>query len=312
MHAVFHPRLLVPALTALALVAGCSSAPPTEFRADVLEVAAADVLVLDVEGEERTVRLAGVAVPEPGECLADAAVEAVAERIEGEPDVEVSVVGKGRDGVELVEVDWFYDHDLATTLVEEGLAVADAAGDEIPAEMAEARNEAMRLGNGYFQEYQECTFATRYAEASKALTEAIERPVPTASSGTEGLVAALVVAIALAEATEEFAQQAHRDLRLLAYPPAQLAAMLAELSTRIGSARSRLRETRRLRTELRRVERRERTRLERQRERFWASERDRHSSPPSSGTDGSQESGASPGYTGPRCYEPGGKVWHPC
>ena len=19
-----------------------------------------------------------------------------------------------------------------------------------------------------------------------------------------------------------------------------------------------------------------------------------------------------PGYTGPRCYEPGGKVWHPC
>jgi hypothetical protein len=34
--------------------------------------------------------------------------------------------------------------------------------------------------------------------------------------------------------------------------------------------------------------------------------------PQSNGGSGNGGGGAYPGYTGPRCYEPGGKVWHPC
>jgi micrococcal nuclease len=36
------------------------------------------------------------------------------------------------------------------------------------------------------------------------------------------------------------------------------------------------------------------------------------SSSTSSSSRSSSTSGAAPGYHGPRCYEPGGKVWHPC
>jgi micrococcal nuclease len=313
MRSVSAARRLVPVLTVALLLSGCSTADGDggrgEFDATVLDVVAADTLVLDVDGEERTVRLGGVVVPTGDECLAQDAQEATEARAGGQR-MTFAVVGRDDSHRDVVAVDWMYEKDLATDLVAEGLAVPDSEESDIPPEMLAARNDAMERGRGLFEDSEDCTFAAMYAEAAEGLAEATDHGEPTTSEGAGYLLAALVAAVQTARATERFAQQARQDLRLLAYSSQTLSAMMSRLATSTRSAVTESRRMRALKGKMRRKERAERVRLREEAAEFWSEYHSSRSGPSSGSSSGSSGSGG--GYNGPRCYEPGGKVWHPC
>lgn len=259
------------------------------------------------------VRVAGIVVPESDGCLGNEAVEAIDLLVGGRTQLEIADQGVDSAGTQLVSIDDLASRGLAAEMVARGVAVADAHEGDLTPAMAEARQEAMRLHRGFFDEREECTYAAVHAGAIQALKEALDQPTPVHSADAAHAITGLVAAIAVAKSANGFAREAHRDLRLLAYPKARLTTMKAKLRKRRGAARASLREMRDLRSNLELVERQERIRqaeLERiRREQAQLADAEQQYDEPSRSDDSGE---AYPGYTGPRCYEPGGKVWHPC
>lgn len=330
-------------LTTLALVSGCSSGPENEFEADVLEVRAPDQLVVAADDGEKDVRLAGIVVPKPNWCLHDEALEATLQRLDGETSLNFRVLGQDDEKTDMVTVRLPVGGDLATELVAEGLAIPDAEEADVADAMLEARARAKTLQLGLFDPTVDCTLAARHARATGQLSRALNQDQPTNSDAAAAEVAALVAAIAVAKATEAFISRSMQSMQVLAYSAAEVSQMVGRLAR---MKRRAVREMRRLKKVEHRMIRAERAELARKRaeaqrrreerarqaaeaarleaerqqreaEQRWLEQQqsssDDDSSSSSSSSGGSYwPSGVDPGYTGPRCYEPGGVVWSPC
>ena len=326
--------LIFPFVAVSLAVTGCGADLSKPVRADVLDVKAANMVTFDIDGQSRKTRLAGIVVPGPGECMGAESLGDLESILGDGKDLMVHLVGVDSHGVDLVTVKDAHHRDVATQMVADGMAVADALDGNLSPQMSKARDAAVELGVGLLDDSEPCTFATQYAGAMNAMDEAPEASSGTTSSAVAPVVAGLVAAVAAGEAAQRFAIEASRDLRLLAYPAAKAAVMTADLRTNLLRARTDLGRARALETRLVRKERRERARKREVARRAAeqraaeqraaalaaaraAAEARQHSSAPfhtySHSSSGSSSSGGShSGYTGPRCYEPGGKVWHPC
>jgi micrococcal nuclease len=230
-------------------------------------------------------------------------------------------------------------------IARQGLAAAVIVGgnDRFYPPVAQARDEAMAAGRGLYSPDVSCTVPAQV----RAVTATIDSvPAVDAQGSPADLDGATATAAAAAVAALGL-QQAFGDGRLgvawSALPPTEQArltgvvtaahekAQQAETAARTAASAARGREAAAARAaeERRRADARERAAHEEQ-ERSAAQERARRAEEqatarrraaekkaeppkkkPSASTSGG-ESGGPPGYTGPRCYAPGGKTWRPC
>lgn len=308
----FIPALL---LVLPALVA-CSSHTDTNdtVTGHVLDVHGSD-LTIEVDGKRKQMRLAGVVAPEPGECMYDDFKQQVSYRASDYDDVKVKTVGKAPDGVPLIKVDIeTYDDaaqsDLATLLVEDGVAVVDAHEEDISKEMRAARDEAYKDHAGLLSDYKDCTLGAVYGEVQNQYDDIADFE-PHDVDGADLIIDDLAAWILVADSFLDNARRGAHDLRLLAYSPVRLAQMLATVQTNRAAAAANLRTTKALRKKLRVKEARQAAIDKAENDRWWAQYNAEHHSS-GSGSSSSGGGGGYDGYTGPRCYEPGGKTYHPC
>lgn len=327
-------------VTALMLASAFVFASRSEAATKVVRIIDGDTLVLDMDGKRERVRILSIDTPEtkdpnePVECLGTAAAAFVAELLPVGTEVEPKYDAERRDR---------YGRLLAAVMTSEGESVAErvaAAGLGVPIQVgvnsafyggvrsALAEAEAAQLG--FFDPAEECTVPAQQAATVDALTEASTVPPPVTPAEASSAIAQLVVAIAAGKALLTILRAPAKTLALAVLPATQLMHMTRQLQRAI--ARAELRQVwltqrrnglkagiRRAKEERQRgAEERRRAEDERKRREAAAAasvaaaeaedDDDDYSGGGNSGGGGDPY----PGYTGPRCYEPGGVVWKPC
>ena len=335
----------------LALVLG-TIALASPSSADVVDrTIDGDTLVINVHGTEEHVRLLNIDTPEtkdpnrPVECLGPEASAFTHELVPDGTKVKLvyDAVRRDKYGRLLAAVYLEDGRSVSEELARAGLGIPIAVGANRAhlAAITSARNEAIERGVGFFDPAQECTVASQYQAALSELSSATETTPVTSVEAThkvQALGAALVTARSFATALMAPA----REITWSAMPRARLREMsrLLNMNIRQASAHLRKSNSRRVALEAKearidarraaeaaarkaariaarrdaraaaqaaaaaRAEARARAEAERERERAEESH--------DSGESGGSGSGSSPGYTGPRCYDPGGVTWRPC
>lgn len=212
-----------------------------------------------------------------------------------------------------------------------------------------AHQEAKAARIGLFSESVECTLPAQLAEANKALETAAATPPAATAAGASAAVAGLVSAIGAAQAVRAVlaaGREAKRAVLPAAFTSAQIAVILAALDAGISQATRKLEETKSLEQTLSAAEKKaeeervaaearaaaekkaaeERAAAEKKAaEERAAAEAERLRNLPAPYVPPAPQpyvppapqpyvppANPYPGYTGPRCYAPGGKTWRPC
>lgn len=292
----------------------CSADADDAVTGRVLYVQGSD-LAVEIDGKQEKMRLAGVIPPKPGDCMHDKFKSSVGYHASDYQDVEVTTVGKAPDGVPLVKVGItsYSDEatDLSVYLVEDGVAVIDAREEDINEAMLAAREKAYEDRAGLLSDYEECTLGAKYGDLDEQFDDVADFN-PDDVDGANLIIDDLAAWIVAADSFLHTARGAAHDLRLMAYPPTVLALMLTAVETRRANAKQDVASTKALRKKLGAKEARQRARDKAETDRFWAEWNAEHNAPNGGSSSGSSGGGGHDGYTGPRCYEPGGETYHPC
>lgn len=320
--------LVVAAVGGITLVALADEpSPPTTSVERVID---GDTIEVRTDGRVEKVRLLNIDAPESDECLNAEATELLARLLPpGTPvTLEHDVERTDRYGRLLAGVVKADGTLVNAEVARAGLAAAITVGRNarFHPEVNAALMEAVEAERGLHSDDIACSMPAQV----KVVTTAAETPAPAATAApvtwtlaAESAKSALLRAGALANPrgivwTALSATQQSRLRELVA--AAQSALDQREKDFRSGAAAAERREAEAA-EEQRRAEERRRAEAaaqaaaaaEEQRRRDASAARvqvEQQSSPQA--TVPQQPSNPYPGYTGPRCYEPGGKVWHPC
>lgn len=320
-----HIRRLLAPLLSLAVTSSVVTSCGQDANEGPVNVYASQVvdgaqITVTIDDEPMRVVLAGIDAPVGAECMVEQ-FNAAIEALDGE-DLTMTTVDAA-DSPRLVTLETSGGSDLATDLVADGLAVPQLKDGVVPREMENAATTAREAEAGFFDPAIPCTFAAEYAAAMEALQTASSNTAPRTIPGADGNIADLAAVLVAAKAVKEAIEVGGKSLRLTAYGPSRLATMAAHLSAEAASASRVLRANRTQRTLLVAEKRRreaEARRIAAEKARAAeaaraaaaaaarAAETDSYDPPSSNGGGG----GGYEGYTGPRCYAPGGKSWKPC
>jgi micrococcal nuclease len=191
----------------------------------------------------------------------------------------------------------------------------------------QAALEARQLKRGAYADHVECALPAKVNAALASMGKA-KRPSRQTSAAYVTAIISLAAARKAATEVKLLTTTARRSSgpAAWAFHDAVRATQRTRIQSGIARADQRLKELRssetRLKTKEKAAERkrqreREQARQERQAEREQAAreaEANRQQQQPEHDDSDTGDPGGSnpPGYTGPRCYEPGGQVWHPC
>lgn len=298
----------------------------------VVRIIDGDTLVVDIDGDRERVRILSIDTPEtkdpdqPVECLGPEAAAFLKELLPVGTEVELDYDTTRRDR---------YGRLLAAVFTPDGESAAEAlaaAGLGVPIQVGAnskyyrgvkaALSEAQVARRGFFDPGEDCTLPAQQGATVNALTTAAAAPPVSTTGQATSRIAQLVAAVAAGKALLATLEAPGKSLAFTALPAAQVNRMRLELQRALAQADTRVARLRERRNELaaeirqareeRRREADEKKRREREEREQWeaaAEDDDNHYS-----GGGSTGGGGNPypGYNGPRCYEPGGLVWHPC
>jgi endonuclease YncB( thermonuclease family) len=313
-------------------------------QAVVVRVVDGDTLVVRLGASDTTVRLLNVDAPETKdpneavECLGPEASDFLEELLPAGTAVELEYDGERHDryGRTLAGV-WLPDALVNAEVARAGLGVPVQFNGQVkflPA-VEEAARDAKSLKKGAYADHVSCALPAR-VDASLAAMREVEDPREQTTASYAAAISSLTSARNVANNVRKLARTARRSSGTAAwvFHDAVRDSQQARVESGISGADDRLTKMRSTMSRLKRQEeaagrrrqreqeRREQERAarqaeaERDRARQAETERERQeneSQQDSYQDDDSNSGGANPpGYTGPRCYEPGGKVWHPC
>lgn len=316
------PRLLAPLLILAVTSAALTSCgqDPDAGAVDVYlsQVVDGTEIEVTIDDEPMKVVLAGIDAPAGGDCMAEEFAAAIDELHDQE--LTMSTVATDASS-RLVTLKTDSGSDLATELVASGLAVPQLKNGVLPPDMEDASTKAREAEAGFFDSSILCTLAAEYAAATTALAAAPTNTTPRTIPGADGNIGELMAALLAVKAVEKTLEAGGKSLRLTAYGAARLTRMASHLKTEAAGVSKVLRANRAQRTQLvaeKRQREAEARRIAAEKARAAeaaraaaaaaaraAAEADSYDPPSTSG-------GGYDGYTGPRCYAPGGKTWTPC
>jgi micrococcal nuclease len=321
------------ALVALLAAFIVFASPSSAEEATVLRVVDGDTVDVRVNGNQERVRILNIDTPEsvdpnrPKECLSDEATAFTA-RLLAEGDIvslEYDEEREDRYGRTLAHVRLADGSLVSSELARAGLGVPAVFGsnDAKIAEVDEAFLEADAARSGFFDPTQECTPAAQAAASEQALTQAMQ--VDPGSSVADATAATVAVA-AILESQAEFRRQLESgsSLGIKAFNRAGHGTLLAEAMADITKIDQRQqafateaadrRAAKKAAAEKKRAEAEARRKAAGRAARD-AARRAAEAAQPDPVAPKPRSGGSSnpyPGYTGPRCYAPGGKTWKPC
>lgn len=320
--------------TALVLASAFVLASRSEGATKVVRVIDGDTLVLDIDGKHERVRILSIDTPETKdrnqavECLGEEAAAFVKDLLPVGAEVELryDVERRDRYGRLLAAVITVGGHSVAEELAAKGLGVPIQVGansayfDGVRSALAEAET-AQR---GFFDPSKKCTLPAQHVATMQTLTAAATVPAASTSAEASSRIAQLVTALAGGKALMATLKGSANSLAAAVIPTAHIDRMIIELQRPLARAEARhlrlLERRTQLEVELRRAEEErrreaeERRRATEERERLEAAAAAAAAGDDDDPSDGGSGNGGDPypGYTGPRCYEPGGVVWKPC
>jgi micrococcal nuclease len=311
-------------------------------RGVVERVVDGDTLDVTIEGAVQRVRLLNIDTPEtvdpeqPVQCLGPEATEFLKGLLPTGTMVTLEYDEERTDWRDRTLAGVFTaDGKLVNAeIARQGLGEAVIVGDNdrFYPPVEQARDEALAAGRGLFSPDVACTVP---AHVSEVVTAADDVPAVDGQATSVDLDGSAAAAAAAAAAALGL-QQAFGDGRLgvawTALPPAEQerlkgvvaaaqdkaqraenAARTAVSSAREGEAAAAREEERRQAEARERTAEEERERQERERRATeQAAERRTQAEQKSDTSTSDGGSGGPAGYTGPRCYAPGGKTWRPC
>ena len=336
----------------MGLVAGATigfASPATATEATVERVVDGDTIDVRMPGGSlQRVRLLNIDTPEtvdpnrPVECLGPEATAFVESQTSPGDlvDLEFDHERTDRYGRLLAHVRLSSGRLLSEEIAAAGLGVPISIGQNSSgySSVADAANRAASKHVGYFDPETECTFPAQAAELGPALDQAAK--VDMGSTAAEALAAAegldelaepfkelsalILIDNAFIVRSHSFARSnvtsalnaydlRYHELRDFAWEAHQLTdereTAEAEKKAKRKAAEAERKAKKKAQKEAAERARKKalkRARLEAERRQAEQQERDNSSGGSSGGGN------PYPGYNGPRCYEPGGKVWHPC
>ena len=333
---------------ALALIVG-AVALASPSNADVVErTIDGDTLVIKVDGDVEHVRLLNIDTPEtkdpnkPVECLGPEASAFTHDLVPDGTKVNLVYDEQKRDR---------YGRLLATVYLEDGRSLSEElarAGLGVPIavganrshlnEVKAAQGDAIERGVGFYNPAQKCTVPSQYREALSGLSGATGQ-APTTSRAAAAQVATMSAALVSARLFLKAASTPSREIAWSLMSASRLQGMTTQLHRKIQQANADLRKMKSRRSSLKAQEARNRAAkaaAAAARKQAWADARkaarakaaaaataraearrredDALERAAESEDDGDSDSGSGglSGYTGPRCYDPGGVTWHPC
>lgn len=323
-------------ITVLVLITGwfvASSATANE--ATIERVIDGDTVDVRIDGKTTRIRLLNIDTPEtknpqgPVECLGSEASE-FTERLlpKGtKVSLDYDVEREDRYGRTLAHVKLTDGRYVSDELARNGLgdAVVFGKNDARYSEVKQALLEASQAERGLFDPDIDCTVAHRTSQVEQALTEA--QAVDSGSSAAEALAAAAAV-LALYETVSAVEDLAERSGHVVtrAYGTVGRASEVTSLRTKTDSIKdiggkheeaaasrkaseeAKAAEAAAAKVEAERLAAIERAKRNQQTAAPTKPKTPTSKKPKSSGS----SSNPYPGYTGPRCYAPGGKTWRPC
>ena len=305
-------------------------------QAVVVRVIDGDTLVVNLGEVDTTIRLLNVDTPETKdpntavECLGPEANLFLEELLPAGTVVELEYDGEKLDryGRTLAGV-WLPDALVNAEVARAGLGVPVQFNGQIKflPPVQQAALEARRLKRGAYADHVACALPAKVDAALSSIGKA-KRPSRQTSAAYATAIISLAAGRKAATEVKLLTKTAQRSSGTAAwvFHDAVRAAQRTRIQSGIARADQRLKELRssekRLKTkenaaERKRQREREQARQERQAEREQAAreaEANCQQQQPEHDDSNTGDSGGSnpPGYTGPRCYEPGGQVWHPC
>lgn len=335
--------LLIPAV--VVLVGGLIFAFPSPARADdatVVRVVDGDTVVMKSRMRTFTVRILNVDTPEtkdpdePVECLGPEAADETERLLPPGTHVTLSHdrTQEDRYGRTLAHLRLNDGTDIGTALARAGLGVPVVVGnnDSRVGEVRAAFSEAREAKRGFFSPEEECTVPAMVQQSRTASTsaEVLAAGLTTAAARTAYNKAAtlhtkVMTAYGLVQRSSTLAVRAVKisgDLQRYTEAISKDLRSVRRVSERLDSIHNQrvAADEAAAQAERQRAEAAERARLAaeeaaRQRAEAEAAERARDAAREQNDDDddgGSGGSGGDSGYTGPRCYAPGGKTWKPC
>lgn len=316
--------------TALLLAsAGCDS-PSKSSTADqkqpvVERVVSADTIEVTVGEDTKTVRLRNIETPAStypdAECLADEALaftEGLLPRGE-KVTLEYGEVIKDADGTDLAHVKLEDGRYVSVEIARAGLgnAVEQEGNDPRFTEVRDALFEASSLEEGLFDPEHGCTFAAQAEAVDQVLAKA--QDIEAGTSAADAKTAA-ISAYALAQSINETKALAVQGtaLTVQVYSTVGRGAYVASVVRhhaavkKVGKKFTKVKKKRVAAAKAKKKAAQARKAAD-DAARAAAAAARRNTPPPTTGrSSGGGTSSPSTGYTGPRCYAPGGKTWKPC
>lgn len=315
----------------------------------VVRVVDGDTVDVKVDGEIQRIRLLNIDTPEtvdpsqPEECLGAEATAYTKTLLKPGQKVDLvyDVDRTDRYGRTLAHVILENGHAVSDLIARQGLGIPVVFGandgriSEVKAEFAKASDDEL----GFFDPNEDCTLAAQLAQASQQATEATSAGAGTTSAEAATAAAALLAVVEAQAGLRTLLGTFERStsLTVRAFVKAGRSAELVSARSalaqievdrvkmvkltvdRQAAERAKAAAAKKLAQEkaakaaaakaAREEAARDAARAAARAEARRRSSSPRHSSAPRHSSGGSSNP---PGYTGPRCYEPGGKVWHPC
>lgn len=331
------PKVLPIFVVATALLlasAGCDSpsnspgnSSTTDQKPPVVErVVSADTIEVTVGEDTKAIRLRNIETPEStypdAECLANEALaftEGLLPRGE-KVTLEYGEVIKDADGTDLAHVKLEDGRYVSVEIARAGLgnAVEQEGNDPRFTEVRDALLEASSLEEGLFDPEQGCTFAAQAEAVDQVLEEA--QDIEAGASAADAKTAAISV-FALAKSINETKALAVQGtaLTVQVYSTVGRGAYVASVVRhhaavkKVGMKFNRVKKKRAAAAKEAAQARKAADDAARAAAAAAAAAARRNTPRPTTGgSSGGGSSSPSTGYTGPRCYAPGGKTWKPC
>lgn len=322
--------------------------PASAVEATVDRVVDGDTVDVVIEGKTTRVRLLNVDTPEtvdpdePVECLGSEATAFTESLLAPGQSITLEFDQERTDRYDrtLAHVILPDGRNVAAEIARQGLGVpvVYGANDERIGTIESALDEAAEAQRGYFDPNVECTMAHQ--------VEVAEQHIATAAAVNEGASAAEAAAasaalLAVSEAKAQIQTLLSQvgktaDKTVAAYIAVGRASALASIESQLEAISVRQADVATVATQRQADEAAaaeaariaaEQEAAQRAAEEAARKAAERPKPSPSTGGGSSNNGGGGgsssngggggssnpyPGYTGPRCYEPGGKVWHPC
>ncbi len=253
MYPVGRRRLFVAGVVTAALVGGltsCSDSPDAE-AGNVVRVVDGDTLVIEVGGDEKTVRLLNIDTPEtkhpdkPVECLGLEATEFLKELTPPGTQVglDFDVEREDRYGRTLAAV-FLTDRTLVNAEIARqglGVPVVFEPNRKYLDEVEAAHSEAKADRAGLHSPQTGCSLPTQVDDATHALAEASAVPVGGTAATAAAAAAGLAAALATAKAVQETLALEKKSVLWLALGSAKASSLTADLTAAISTGESELR-----------------------------------------------------------------------